>query len=751
MPRTGNLLEWLLVRRPWPILFVFLTSVIAAAENTSGSGASATGPDRPKTVLVLSGGGARGAAHVGVLEVLEELRVPIDLIVGTSMGAIVGGMYATGLSPETMRSQISEVDWRDAFNDIPARKYVAFRQKQDDDKPLFKFEFGFGRDGLTFPSGLVAGQKLNFIIRSMLLQAAEERSFDDLPIPFRAISADLETGEMVVMDRGDLATAIRASMAFPVIFTPVRIGDKLLVDGGVVRNLPVDVALGLGAEHVIAVDVGTPLGEMLKAPSAIGVMRRTMGVMANQNDTDQLGLIREQDFLITPDLSGIETFKGFGQIETAIERGVEAARRHEARLRELSVGEQEYSEHLQRQRSGTGIQDLVISEVIVEGLERVSPKLVLRRVKTPVGEPLDMAELRKDLERVYRIGEFEQVEFKIRPAGEEYKLVIEALEKPWGPWYVRAGIAAVANFDGRGEFAATGLVRRTQINALGAEWRTFFTLGSIDSLDTEFYQPVEYSGTFFVAPRLFVSQDGDEVVFENGEQILAEIDRIIGSFDVGVQFGNYGEIRAGVSGGRIKGRRLSGDTTPVEVELGSYEARATLDQLDNANFPRSGYFAEAFLLLSRTELGADDEYDSVFGGGAYAKSFGLQTFIGSAIYGTDLGSELPFYADFDLGGFLNLSGLQQGELAGSRLGLARLVSYRRMSDVPGPLGGSLYIGGSLENGNVWRDPDEASFSDLLLAGSVFVAYDSLLGPTFLAYGKAEGVSGTFYLFIGQVF
>jgi len=685
------------------------------------------------------------------LEVLEELRVPIDFIVGTSMGAIVGGMYATGLSPAAMRQRIAEVDWHDAFSDAPARRHVAFRQKEDDDRPLFKFEFGYGRNGLSFPSGFVAGQKLNFIIRSMLLHAAEERSFDEFPIPFRAVTADLETGEMVVLDHGELAKAIRASMAFPVMFTPVRIGERLLVDGGVVRNLPVDVALAMGAEHLIAVDVGTPLGEMTADPTAMAVIRRTMGVMASQSHSGQRDLIREQDLLIVPELTGIMTFEGFGQVDTAARRGIEAARLHEERLRQLSVSEREFEEYLRHQRSGTGIEDLVISRVEIEGLERVSPKLVRRRVKTSIGEPLDLTELHDDLERVYRIGEFEQVGFGLLPADEGHTLEIRAEEKSWGPWYLRFGTAAEANFEGRGQFVATGLIRRTQINPLGAEWKTFFTIGGLDSVETELFQPLEYSGTFFVAPRLFLSRDGDEIVFENGEQILAEIDRTTGGLDLGAHFGNYGEIRLGAVRGRIKGHRLSGDTTPVDVDLGGYDLSATLDQLDNANFPRAGSFAEVGLFLSRSEMGADDEFDSLLVGGAYARSFGRQTLIGSAVYGTDLGSDLPFYADFGLGGFLNLSGLQQGELAGPRFGLLRLVSYRQMGEAPGPIGGSLYLGGSLEAGNTWQDPVGASLSDLRLGGSVFAGFDTLLGPVFLAYGKAEGASGTFYLFVGQVF
>ena len=329
-----------------PALLVWFLAVMAPL---------AAGPcpeDRPCVGLVLAGGGARGAAHIGVIEVMEELQVPVDFIVGTSMGAIVGGMYASGVSPEQMQAKLDEIDWAEAFNDHPPRRNIPFRQKQDDDRPLFKLEFGFNEDGFASPLGLVAGQKLNFILGSLLLQQSSLKHFDDLPIPFRATAVDLQSGDVVVLEQGDLARSIRASMAFPVVFTPVEIDGRQLVDGGVLRNLPVDVAIELGADRIIAIDVGTPMSEMGKAGGAFQVARRTISVMTREVRAEQLKEIRPQDLLIEPELEGFGTFDSFDEIDAVVQRGVEAARGRADDLRELAVDDATFARYLERQRRG---------------------------------------------------------------------------------------------------------------------------------------------------------------------------------------------------------------------------------------------------------------------------------------------------------------------------------------------------------------------------------------------------------------
>lgn len=712
--------------------------------------------DRPVTALVLSGGGARGAAHVGVLEVLEELHVPVDMIIGASMGAIVGGGYASGLSPESMRTRFLQIDWENAFSDQPPRRDIPFRRKEEDSWPFFQLEFGFGPQGFSFPGGFVAGQKLNFILRAMLLHAAKPGSFDDLPIPYRAIAVDLESGEAVVLDHGDLAQAIRASMSFPLAFTPVEIDGRLLVDGGVLKNMPVDVAFAMGAERVIAVDVGTPMGELKEPPTATGVLRRTSTIMSKVHRERQLELIRDEDILIVPDLEGIRTFEGFDKIDEAITKGRDAARGAADRLRELSVADAEWEAYLARQRAGAQLGDLTIDRIEVTGVGRVSPKLVSSRIKTRPGQPLDLDLLFEDLKRVYLIGEFEQVVFRIEenPTGQTV-LTIDAEEKSWGPWYIRVGLALEANFEGSARFAVTGLLRRPHINRLGAEWRTFVSFGDFGHLDTELYQPVEYSGHFFVAPRLFYIRSGEEAFYVEDTEVIFDMDRGFVQLDLGTRFGHWGELRLGYIRGRVEAEPrglLAGTIGTIERDLGAAAGRFVFDRLDNANFPRQGTYLRLSGVYSREDLGADDEYQWALLTANRAWPLGRRgAFLGTAEAGSSMGSSLPFYDDFNLGGFTRLSGSPNKRYLGDDLAFARIIPYWKVGEMGSLLGGDLYLGASLEAGATWFRDENLDLEDFRIAGSVFAGLDTLFGPIYVAYGYTEGGDSSLYFFLGRLF
>jgi NTE family protein len=718
------------------------------------AGISLAGPcpdDRECVGLVLAGGGARGAAHIGVIEVMEEFQVPVDFIVGTSMGAIIGGMYASGMSPAEMREQLLAIDWEEAFNDDPPRRNIPFRQKEDDKRSLFKLEFGVGKTGFKSPRGLVAGQKLNFILSSLLLHTTALHDFDDLPIPFRAIAVDLNSGEVVVQGKGDLSTAIRASMAYPVFFTPVEVGDMLLVDGGVLRNLPTDVAIDLGADRMIAIDVGSPFSEMKDVGSAFKVARRTLSVMTREGRKEQLEAIREQDLLIVPDLEGVTAFENFDSAGVAVERGVEAARASAEALKTFAVDDEAFAAFIEQQRTGRRLGVMTIDRVEVTGLQRVSPKRVTRRLESQPGSEIDVETSQRDLQEVYRIGEFEQVGFDVRREGGETVLEIAATEKSWGPWFYRLGASALANLNGRGEFTGNLLVRRPNLNPLGGEWKAFFAFGSLDLVDTDFYQPLEYTGTLFTSPRFYGAENSDEFIWVAGQENVAAVERREFGLDLGARLFAIGELRVGALTGNA--RLESVDIGNINDDTGGWRALFNFDGLDNANFPRRGTAARAELYLSRDSLGADREYERLYVQVGHAWKFGKWTQIAGLAYGTDLGSELPAYDWFRLGGFLNLSGLGDGEVVGSRMGQASLITFRKVGSMPGLFGGNLYLGGSLEAGNAWPEGLEsgATLSDLRYAGSIWGGVDTLFGPFYIAWGLSEGGRSEWYIFLGRIF
>jgi NTE family protein len=383
----------------------------------------------------------------------------------------------------------------------------------------------------------------------------------------------------------------------------------------------------------------------------------------------------------------------------------------------------------------------------------VNPRLVTARLQSRPGEPLDMDTLRGDLERVYEMGDFQRVDFRIEREGGSHVLAIDAREKSWGPNFLRLGLDLEADFEGQGEFTVLADLRRARVNRLGAELKGLVTIGEENSIFTEFYQPLDHSGIWFVAPQVELTRVTEEQFNEDGTITRFLVRNGAVRLDLGAQFHKYGEIRLGALRGRATAEILSDVPAEdrLEIDTGGWIGSLTIDRLDNANFPRNGTYGKAELYLARGGLGSDASYDRLETRLVRADSFGRHTIVGTARWGTGLGSEIPFYDEFSLGGFLDLSGFRSGRLRGQVLGFAQIVYYTRVGRLPGGIGDGFYIGGSLEAGNVWRDTSEVEFSTLRPAAAVFAGLDTVFGPLYLGYGRADGSEDSFYLFLGQSF
>jgi len=710
------------------------------------------GSPRPRIGLVLAGGGARGAAHVGILKVMEEMHVPVDLVTGTSMGSLVGALYSAGYSPAEMEEIVAGVDWKTLFRDAPARRDISYRRKEDDDLGLFPLELGWNKSGISSQAGVLAGQKVEFLFRKLTLHTLRAPDFDHLNLPFRAVAADLDTGEAVVIGKGDLARAMRASMSLPGVFTPVIMDGKVLVDGGIASNLPVDAARELGAEQVIAVDVGTPPAGTARDLSALSVYSQTFDVLAKVNVKEQIARMHPDDLLITPDLGAVTT-AGFSRIHEAVAAGEAAGRKAADQLRRFAVSDAEWAAFLKKQRRApeSTLPPLVVDSITFEGPERADPRLLRKRMETQENQPLDFDVLAKDLERISQAGEFESVGFHIVPEGDRNHLVIDATEKKWGPTFIRFGIGVETDFRGDSSFRFIGNVRRTNINSFGAEWKTNFSLGEPMAIVSEFYQPLERTGFWFVAPRVEWEKRTFKTFLppDNDEEIIRERSSAIG-VDVGASIGNFGEVRLGW----LRGHARLDNETAADFEVGKHdigggEFSAKLDQLDSVFFPTKGSAASVNAFVSRTGLGASDDYEKAQFSFSQSGTIRRNTLFGRVQIGTDFGSEIPLYDEFELGGFMNLSGYIRGQVRGDVMGLFTGVDYVRLKKM-GFLG-NLYLGGAIEAGNAWQSADEANLNNLHYSGLAFAGLDSRLFPIYFGYGHGEGGNHALYLFIGRPF
>lgn len=698
---------------------------------------------RPKIGVALGGGGARGAAHIGVLRVLEEMHVPVDYVAGTSMGAVVGGLYASGLSPDEIEAALSTVDWNDTLSDRTRYKDLPYRRKEDENRYLTSFEAGLRGRKLKLPDGLQSAQKVRFLLQSQLIHVANVDDFSQLPIPFRAVAADIETGDAVVLDHGDLAEAIRASMSIPGVFSPIEIDGKLLVDGGVADNVPVDVVRAMGADIVIAVDVGGAKLKREQLQSMFAVTSQVLTILTRRNADEQ---IKNADLVITPDVAHYGTMS-FTDAKTIVAAGEAEARKLREQLARWSgaAGSQPAGE-LRARRS-------TIDFIEVEGSKRVDDRVVRARIHTKTGEPLDGEQLRADVARLYALDDFQSVTFAVREKGDQQGLALDLKDKPWGPTYVRFGIRLEDDLQGNSNYTLLTNITRTRLNALGAEWRNELRIGHNAGFFSEFYQPLDFKGRFFVAPSVEVHKD--KFPFYEGSRRVAmyDVEERSASMFVGMELGHWGAIRAGVVRGKVHAVVDAGalDLPEGTLNRGAVRASLVIIRTDSPTIPREGGTLQVEYYGARKALGSDDEYSKLAANANFAFSRGRQTFMVGGAGGTSLGSNVPAYDFFRLGGLLELGGFANGQLHGPRFAIARIGTYYRVRDLPAGIGTGMYAGALVETGNAWNEGDEVSLSNLHRSLTLFVGADTVAGPIMLGYARAETGDDRFYMTVGKTF
>jgi NTE family protein len=746
-----------MARQAWLGVSAFMASILAAgafpiaglAALADEAPAPATAGKRPKICLVLSGGGARGAAHVGVIKVLEEYRVPIDCIAGTSMGALVGGAYASGMSVADMEKVNAGISVEKLFKERPPRQEQAMRRKADDYRNYAGPEIGTGSGSAILGKGVVTGVQLETVLRELSRVQGYHR-FDDLPIPYRAVATDLVTGKAVVFSEGELANVMRASMSVPGAVAPAEYAGKILVDGMLTSNLPVDAARAMGADIVIAVNVGTPLLKREQLNSIVGVAGQMLSILTEQNVQASLASLKPTDLLISPELGDYST-GDFDNLPKITPLGEEAARKVADRLAQLSLPPAEYAALRQRQQVVMAPDLRPVDEIRFNPLTHVNPEAAKAVMQTTVGQPLVQSQLDADMRRLYGTGDFEHVNYRIIDEPGNRVLVVDAVEKAWGPNYLRFGIGLSSDFNSETYFTVLASHRMTWLNSLGAELRTDLQLGFENSLRMEFYQPFDVKQTLFVAPRVTIANDRLNLYRGNDRVAIYNVGSGIGGIDLGVHFAQYGEMRVGAEAGRVIPKLDTGSVilqSGIRYDTGGIRTRLRFDQLDNVNFPRHGWGADLSLYNSMTSFGATDAYDKWYASGGAAYTYGEHTVRVNLVGGGRLGSNpLPGYDQFQWGGFLKQSGYATGQLVGSSLQFGQVVYFHRL--VQGGLFDGAYGGVSLEAGKYGSPLVPGNTSGPLKSMALFVGTDSPVGPAYFGYGRAADGQGSFYFYLGR--
>ncbi len=732
------------------LLLGLITSILLYAGNAVA--AETEFGTRSTVGLVLSGGGARGAAHVGVIKILDELKIPVDYVAGTSMGAIVAGLYATGMPATELEEVFETVDWSALLADRPPRARRTYRRKSDDLGFLVDFNIGVNRKGLTFPEGFIQGQNLEIALKKLTLPVIAIHDFDQLPIPFRAMATDIASGEAVVIDSGDLATAMRASMSAPGLFKPVNYQGRRLVDGGLANNLPVQLVRDMGADILIVVDVGFPLLPELKLNSPFVLTQQMLTVLISSRTQEQLQQMTERDVLISPELGDFGS-QDFQNTAEAISLGKTKASEQFSKLAHLSLSSEEYSAH--RKWIESGRQEIpIINKVTVENESRLSPQVIASRLADQKGKPLDIDQLEHDIANVYSFDTFETVSYQVFDDDGVKTLALKATEKSWGPNYLRFGINLEDNFDGESNYNIATQLTLTEINQRGGELRAEVQIGDVPRIFLELYQPIDYASRWFINPQLEF-QRSNSGLFQNNLQ-LARIrsDSTTLTLSGGRNLQNWGVLSIDLSSSRTDSSLLIG-APPFEsaaLDINILSATFSIDTLDNTAIPRSGTSFSLNWSEGREDLGSDLSFDIASLSFLKPQTWGDDTILHWWDLASTVEDETGNLEPFALGGLFNLSGYRTDELTGRHLAIGRLFYYHRLGDKPlTGIDTPIYLGASIEAGNVWQSSSDVSLNDMLLAGSVFVMIDSILGPLYVAYGWAEGNQQSAYLFLGQTF
>ncbi len=700
----------------------------------------------PRLGVVLGGGGARGFAHLGVLQELERARVPVACIAGTSAGALIGGAYASGRQLDEMATLFRDADWDALLSGKPARQDVPYRRKQGDLVNYFDLSFGV-RDGeLRLPRGAINSQAIDLFIRE-LTRARNEPSFDRLSIPFRAVATDLENGDAVVFDRGDLSLAMRASMAVPGLFDVVEHDGRLLVDGGLARQLPVEELLGGCADVLLVVDVGTPPLKAEQLRSFINVLDQTSYLMVARNSKEQLAKMRPQDLLLRPTLDGFSP-ADFARNADIVAAGRRAAQDIAAQLAPFALAPADYAAWQVTQRAPHPAR---IDRVEVAGnFDFVDPQALQQRLSS-ASAALPLETFHRRLNEVFADGDLERLSYVAAFEQGQNVARVTAEERFVGPNYLRAGLSLSSATNGRASFALLGEHKRSWLNAAGGMWLNEVRLGEEPMLRSEWYQPLASDS------RLFASlsaryEDRLYSLYSPGHR--READFIFGisqaNADLGWDWRQFGEVRLGVYQSRSALRLKTGaavyDDTRVRQRVSGVRMLFNYDQLDNPRWPRQGMAAQ-LSLSAPYSLAVDERYHSVG-----VRLDAAQLLLGDVTLRNTVRYDGSFGRGdgmvYALGGFNNLSGYQPGELLASRTALLRSMLYWRAAGLPSALGSGLYAGVSFEAGKAWRTVWDQRNSSWLPGVTLFLGADTLLGPWSVGVGNAKGGQWTGYFNLG---
>jgi NTE family protein len=705
-------------------------------------------PERRKIGLALGGGSALGIAHAGVVDWLEAHHIPVDYIAGTSMGGLVAGAYATGMPPADIRSLLEEQDWQRTLSSETAYTTLTYRRKEDRRAYPSAIQFSL-KKGSNLPTGLNAVPEVSLMLSRIAARVGPVENFSQLPIPFQCVAVDLRSGDMVTLSKGSLATALRATMAIPGLFTPVERDGQLLIDGGVADNIPADVARSMGSDIVIAVDVGAEFARQENIGGLTGVLARTVSILTRQSKKQGLAAA---DLVLRPDLSAF-TGADWTAAPEMVKRGWEVAEANKEKLLPYALPEAEWNAYLaaRRARIPAGTFTPRFFEVVGTGTNH---RNTLQRRLTPLeGRPLDPDTLQNILSLSSGNGFFDSLTYELIQRDGKPGVRVIAVEKSFPPPTVDFA-PIISSVRARNVTTLlTGRVTMYDLGITNSETRLDIGIGSSQYYAGEYFLPTsrllaQRQMQLFIAPRAFYN-DAPQSLFDRGTRTADYLIRTSGAgFDIGFISGRTTEVRLGWEQGYQAANVQVGSQEAPTLSGGTqrFRLRYTFDGQDAPILPRKGLRVIGTAERIMRAPGASAAYDRVEISSSWFQPRSLTdtVFLGASAGFIDGGQSSPL-SEFSLGGILRMSAYQNGEIHGRRYYYATAGYLRQIN--PGN-----FIFGGRTNAGLWLELGDASGSQILRSDSTYpicisggVLVETPLGP--LLTGASVGSGGNTRLFL----
>lgn len=745
---------------------------------------------RPTVGLVLSGGGARGGAHVGILKYFEQKHIPIDFIVGTSMGSFMGGLYASGYTADEIADFLTTTKWENYIRSNKPREKIPFRRKTLSAEFPGNIKVGLNQDNeITLPTGVFEKQSMLYLLQKKFKDVLFIDDFKKLPIPYAAVATNLSNGNVVPLVSGNIAKSVYASICVPGGFEPITIDGKTLVDGGIAQNLPVQIMRELyHPDYIIVVDISTPFDKEKRFRSYDEIMTQQIDILTRKNVEETIKGLRKNEFLITPELKGY-SFLDADKYAEIIKKGYEAAKKSFSKISFLALDKNEYDKYQRIHHYKPHTEVPIIDHIEIENNTYIADAIIRSKIHQQEGMKLDFDQLQKDLMDIYYLMYFSSAEYKVIRRNAQNILVITT-EPSWNVnGDIRLGVAFEDDFNGHSDYQVRFEYNKYNLNSFGGEWRNRVEVGKRRLIQSEIYQPINstqdgylrINGYYekvkhYVTPQFLL----DEYINVNEEKTTPLYSlNYGGTLGFGINIGSTIQVESGMELRKVNPStdlfifdaykdQFDYVTAETIQRLSRFYLDFRIDSFDNPFFPKKGVRGGIGYVQNFDIFGSNIKYSQVYGKFTGAYSIGKGTLVPNIKLGSTLnsgglddagkdGTSKPIAVQdvesyFQLGGLFNISGRPTYYMSGDQLVYGSLnYRYSIMSNkFLSSITSEAYLGCSFEVGKTWYKK-RSTFADTktLVGSSIYVAIDTIIGPLYLAYGYSDSSNQTVYFSLGR--